>query len=253
MSTDFFQRQADAQRGTFWLICMFCLSVLAIVGIVMAIAAAVVQTQMREPNSSISAHPEQVVVPMIAGAVALLIILGGTAYKVLELKTGGGSRVAESLGGRRIYPNTTDRVERRLLNVVEEMALASGTPVPPVFMLNEAGINAFAAGYTPSDAVLGVTRGCAEQLSRDELQGVIAHEFSHVLNGDMRMSIRSDRNLAWHSADRSDRTVNPAHVFLLWLWSFTGQWQEWRRSDHHRHHGGGPGGSDPGFRGHFLR
>ena len=77
-----------------------------------------------------------------------------------------------------------------MLNVVDEMAIASGTPTPPVFLLEEPGINAFAAGYSPSDAVIGVTRGCAEELSRDELQGVIAHEFSHILNGDMRMSIR---------------------------------------------------------------
>ena len=99
--------------------------------------------------------------------------------------------MAESLGGRRVFPDTTDPVERRLLNVVEEMALASGVPVPPVFLLDdEAAINAFAAGYSPSDAVVAVTRGCAEQLSRDELQGVVAHEFSHILNGDMRLNIR---------------------------------------------------------------
>ena len=104
---------------------------------------------------------------------------------------GGGHVVAESLGGRRVFPDTTDPVERRLLNVVEEMALASGVPVPPVFMLDdEAAINAFAAGYSPSDAVVAVTRGCAEQLTRDELQGVVAHEFSHILNGDMRLNIR---------------------------------------------------------------
>ena len=104
---------------------------------------------------------------------------------------GGGTVVAERLGGRRVYPNTIDPVERRLLNVVEEMALASGVPVPPVFMLNEEqGINAFAAGYSPSDAVVGVTRGCAQQLTRDQLQGVVAHEFSHILNGDMRLNLR---------------------------------------------------------------
>ena len=104
---------------------------------------------------------------------------------------GGGTVVAERLGGRRVYPNTTDPVERRLLNVVEEMALASGVPVPPVFLLTEEkGINAFAAGFSPSDAVIGVTRGCAEQLTRDQLQGVIAHEFSHILNGDMRLNLR---------------------------------------------------------------
>jgi Zn-dependent protease with chaperone function len=99
--------------------------------------------------------------------------------------------VAEQLGGRLISPDTTDLSERTLMNVVEEMAIASGTPVPPVYLLeHEDGINAFAAGFTPSEAVIGVTRGAAERLSRDELQGVIAHEFSHILNGDMRLNIR---------------------------------------------------------------
>lgn len=88
-------------------------------------------------------------------------------------------------------PNTNDPAERRLLNVVDEMALASGVPAPPVFMMDkEDGINAFAAGYSPSDAVIGVTRGCVQQLTRDQLQGVVAHEFSHILNGDMRLNLR---------------------------------------------------------------
>ena len=90
-----------------------------------------------------------------------------------------------------LLSDSSDPVERKVLNVVEEMALASGLPVPPVFMMDrEQGINAFAAGYQPEDAVIGVTRGCVENLSRDELQGVIAHEFSHILNGDMRLNIR---------------------------------------------------------------
>ena len=135
-------------------------------------------------------NPSSLGLPFVVSCIALLLILGGTLYKVWELRNGGGTLVAERLGGQRIFPNTPDPVERRILNVVEEMALASGTPVPPVFLMDEEGINAFAAGYSSSDAVIGVTRGCAEKLSRDELQGVIAHEFSHILNGDMRMNIR---------------------------------------------------------------
>ena len=103
----------------------------------------------------------------------------------------GGSAVAESLGGRLVNPNTTDPDERKLLNVVEEMAIASGVPVPQVYVLDdEQGINAFAAGHTPSDAAIAVTRGCMTMLTRDELQGVIGHEFSHILNGDMRLNLR---------------------------------------------------------------
>lgn len=95
--------------------------------------------------------------------------------------------VARSLGGRMIVPSTTNPVEQRVLNVVEEMAIASGISTPPVFLMDaETGINAFAAGYDPSGAVIGVSKGAAERLSRDELQGVIAHEFSHIFSGDMR-------------------------------------------------------------------
>ena len=95
------------------------------------------------------------------------------------------------LGGRAVNPQTTDLAERRLLNVVEEMALASGVPVPPVYVLDhERGINAFAAGHQPGDAVVAVSRGCLQYLTREELQGVMGHEFSHILNGDMRLNLR---------------------------------------------------------------
>ncbi|MEE8277248.1 MAG: M48 family metallopeptidase, partial [Thermoanaerobaculia bacterium] len=99
--------------------------------------------------------------------------------------------VARLLGGRPVDPNTDDPNERRLLNVVEEMAIASGAPVPEVFVLEkEKAINAFAAGNTSADAIVAVSAGCLEQLTRDELQGVIAHEFSHIINGDMRLNLR---------------------------------------------------------------
>ena len=120
----------------------------------------------------------------------LAVIFIGSAYKTNEL-SGGGSSVATLMGGRPVNPNTTDPNERKLLNVVEEMAIASGVPVPQVYVLNdERAINAFAAGHTTGDAAIGVTRGCIELLTRDQLQGVIGHEFSHILNGDMRLNLR---------------------------------------------------------------
>ena len=120
----------------------------------------------------------------------LIVIVGGSAYKTMALSAGGAA-VAESLGGRLISHSTNDLHERKALNVVEEMAIASGTPVPPVYLLErEQGINAFAAGFTPGDAVIGLTRGTITYLTREELQGVIAHEFSHILHGDMRLNIR---------------------------------------------------------------
>jgi Zn-dependent protease with chaperone function len=181
MATDFFERQAVARRNTKWLVVMFALAVIGIVGTTFVVTAMAFGATAGEV-------PLQV--PIAASAGALALIGGGTLYKVIQL-AGGGSVVAERLGGRRVYPNTTDPVDRRLLNVVEEMALASGVPVPAVFSLTEEqALNAFAAGYSPSDAVIGVTRGCAEQLTREQLQGVIAHEFSHILNGDMRLNLR---------------------------------------------------------------
>ena len=121
----------------------------------------------------------------ISATVALVVLV-----KWLQLST-GGKTVAEAMGGSRILPQTRDKAERRCLNVVEEMALAANMPVPPVYVMNgERGINAFAAGITPADAIVAVTRGTIEHLKRHELQGVIAHEFSHILNGDMRLNIR---------------------------------------------------------------
>lgn len=123
-----------------------------------------------------------------AGTLAVIAL--ASLYKWAEFR-GGGSSVAESVGGRRVDPHTKDAREHQLLNVVEEMAIASGLPVPAVYILDEEpAINAFAAGLTTSDAVVTVTRGTLEKLRRDELQGVIAHEFSHILNGDMRINVR---------------------------------------------------------------
>lgn len=190
MATDFFERQADARKSTTWLITMFCLAVFAIVSTVFIATTAFAIGGKSHPMALVQEQPSTLAFPVLAGLITLILIVSGTLFKVFQLRRGGGTLVAENMGGRRIYPNSEEQFERRLLNVVEEMALASGTPVPPVFLIEEDGINAFAAGYSSSDAVLGVTRGCATQLTRDELQGVIAHEFSHVLNGDMRMSIR---------------------------------------------------------------
>ena len=113
-----------------------------------------------------------------------------SGYKLRQLSR-GGAVVAQLLGGRLVSLNTNDAEERRLLNLVEEMSIAAGLPVPEVYLLDEeSGINAFAAGNAAADAVLGVTFGALKLLNRDELQGVIAHEFSHILNGDMRLNTR---------------------------------------------------------------
>jgi Zn-dependent protease with chaperone function len=129
-------------------------------------------------------------VVMVSSIIVVGVIFCSSLVKASQLSA-GGSVVAESVGGTRVTSDTSDPLRRRLLNVVEEMAIASGVPVPAVYVLErEAGINAFAAGHNPSNAAIAVTRGALTTLSRAELQGVIAHEFSHVLNGDMRLSTR---------------------------------------------------------------
>ncbi|UCD74849.1 MAG: M48 family metallopeptidase [Phycisphaerales bacterium] len=190
MAVDFFESQDVARKKTGRLVLLFILAVIAIIVMVYIVIGGVVLyagSKGGGGGASLLANP--LLFAAVAGGTILVIGLG-SLYKIALLR-GGGKVVAESLGGRLLHASTTDRIERRLLNVVEEMAIASGTPTPPVYLMdNEQGINAFAAGFSPSDAVIGVTRGCAEQLTRDELQGVIAHEFSHILNGDMRLNIR---------------------------------------------------------------
>ena len=191
MATNFFERQAAARRSTGWLMIMLGLATAAVVASVMAVVALVVAMQ-QNAGQQVGAASFPWDIPLLAGAAALVMIFGGSLFKILELRSGGGAVVAERQGGaRRIYPDTTNAAHRRLLNIVEEIAIASGTPVPPVYLLaNEPGINAFAAGYTTSDAVIAVTQGALNELTREELQGVIAHEFSHIANGDMRIGIR---------------------------------------------------------------
>jgi Zn-dependent protease with chaperone function len=118
-----------------------------------------------------------------------------TLVKLAQLSQ-GGAKIAEMLGGRPIDPATRDPKERELLNIVEEMSIASGVPVPPVYLLDDHSVNAFAAGPDPSRSVIGVTRGCIDLLSRDELQGVIAHEYSHIFHGDTRINARTTAVIA---------------------------------------------------------
>ena len=184
--TDFFARQAKAKQRTGVFLLYFALGVALTVVCVYFIALLVFIKLERHAPAGLW-HP-QVLLWSVAGTV--LVIGGGCVAKMVELASGGRA-VALALGGRQLVQPARNPFERRLINVVEEISLASGVPVPEIFVLDdEPGINAFAAGYTPSDAAIGVTRGCLELLKRDELQGVIAHEFSHLLNGDMRLNIR---------------------------------------------------------------
>jgi len=186
---DFFAHQDAARRNTKRLVVYFALAVVAIVGAVYTAVRLILFGVLLKQGQDVPAFWDPQVFTVTAG-ITLAVILVGSVYKIVALRQGGDA-VAWMLGGRLLDPATTDLAERRLLNVVEEMAIASGVPVPQVYVLDkEKGINAFAAGFTPQDAVIGVTDGTVRLLSRDELQGVIAHEFSHLLNGDMRLNLR---------------------------------------------------------------
>ncbi len=185
---DFFEHQEKARQRTHLLVFYF---VLAVVGIIVAIYAlsliALFFSQGESAASSGYWKPDYFLYSVV-GTVSIIFL--ASTFKTMQL-SGGGKVIALELGGRKMDTNTTDFHERRLLNVVEEMAIAAGVPVPDIYVMDgEESINAFAAGKTTSDAVIGVTRGCMKLLTRDELQGVIAHEFSHILNGDMKLNMR---------------------------------------------------------------
>lgn len=190
---DFFAQQHQARRNTTLMVFLFVLAVAAIVLAVDLVAAATWLALAKDTMLSRRASLlGQVPAPVYWGGTlaALCVIGGGTLYRIIDLSKGGVA-VARMVGARWLKRNSQDQLERRLLNIVEEMAIASGITVPEVFVMDEEkGINAFAAGYSPNEAAVTVTRGALEQLSRDELQGVIGHEFSHILNGDMRLNVR---------------------------------------------------------------
>jgi Zn-dependent protease with chaperone function len=191
---NFFKSQDIARGNTRKLVILFSLAIISL--IIMTNILVMVVFGFLEPerfNSMTAAQAWQESFDwqtfFMIGAGVLVIVISGSIFKIIAL-SGGGARVAEMMGGELIVDGTGDTNKQKILNVAEEMAIASGTPVPPVYLLDEDGINAFAAGYSPSDAVIGVTRGAIEQLSRDQLQGVVAHEFSHIFNGDMKLNIR---------------------------------------------------------------
>lgn len=187
MAMDFFAAQDKARKRTGRLVLYFGLALLLIVAVLYTVGMLIFNVGLERQDGSY----ELLNWPVLGGVTLLCIVIigGGSLFKILQLSS-GGSVVALSLGGRLIDPDGADADERRLLNVVEEMAIASGVPVPPVYLVEDDTINAFAAGYKPTDAVIGVTRGCVERLNRDQLQGVMAHEYSHIFNGDMRLNIR---------------------------------------------------------------
>jgi Zn-dependent protease with chaperone function len=211
---DFFAQQARVRGSSRRLVVLFALAVIAIV----AAIDAVVWISMGHHAADGEPAGSNLSLLVISSAVVLGGIGLSSLFRIMSL-SGGGKTVAESVGAVPVPPDTREPQLRQLRNVIEEVAIAAGVPVPDIYLMaEEPGINAFAAGYSASDAAVCVTQGCLDNLSRDELQGVIAHEFSHVLNGDMRLNIRLmgllfgilvlavvGRKIIWFGGGRSSR------------------------------------------------
>ena len=210
---DFFEAQDSARKKTWQLALLFGAAVVLLIvmtNVLVAGAYLLASGGTNEiANGGFGAFINSIPLDiwMWSSLGVIIVVTLASLYKYMMVR-GGGRAVAESLGGTRVQSNTSDLKARRLLNVVEEMAIAAGVSVPPVYMIDEPGINAFAAGYTPDDAVLGVTQGALDFLNREELQGVIGHEFSHILNGDTRLNIRLIACLLYTSPSPRDATLS---------------------------------------------
>lgn len=184
---DFFQHQEEARKKTGLLLFLLVCAVLVISTI---LSVVIVMAHIQVSGDSVT-KPEMIRYGLMSLGGVTFAVLGAMSFRLIELSNSGGQGVAEKMGGRLLSSNTVNSQHRQLLNVVEEMAIASGMPVPPVYLLeHEKGINAFAAGLSVDDAVIGITQGALDSFNREETQGVIAHEFSHILNGDMRLNMR---------------------------------------------------------------
>lgn len=188
---NFFQSQENARRRTSGLVLLFGMALLCLIGMTQLLVMATLRygsnTALTLDGTFWSSFSWTSLGEIAAGITTVVLI--ASLYKMQQLRTGGAA-VARLLGGRPLDRASLQTNERKILNVVEEMAIAAGLPVPPVYLIEEASINAFAAGHDSRDVVIGITRGAIELLSRDELQGVIAHEFSHIFNGDMKINLQ---------------------------------------------------------------
>ena len=194
LTMNFFESQQKARKKTAVLVLYLFFAYIFIVAVFNLAASAVSWYLLNKDASEGRGEAFQLWDPLISPwvcAIVLLVIVAGTVYNMVRLFRGGAKAVVAMLKGRQVSGDTSELDERKLLNIVEEMAIASGMPVPEVYVIDdEENINAFAAGLSPENALIVVTRGCMMLLNREQLQGVIGHEFSHILNGDMRLNLR---------------------------------------------------------------
>ena len=190
MATNFFEQQDHARKRTGLLVTCFLVGLILMIAVLYVVGMIIFNMiGQDEQNTQIQIQYFNGWILLGVAALTTAIVGGASLFKIIELRSGGRA-VAEMLGARQLDPATRVHEERVALNIVEEMAIASGTPVPPVYVVEDQSINAFAAGWSPNDAIVSLNRGTMQKLNRDELQGVVAHEFSHIFNGDMRINIR---------------------------------------------------------------
>ena len=191
---NFFEQQDKARSKTTRLVIMFLIGIIAL-GIIAFMAIFIGYIFIFEDGYNV--EEEAFTVASFFTVVLVIVLLLATWIKIAQLRRGGGPQVAKELGGILLEENNIDKIEgvsqhqiKVLMNINKEMALASGVPVPNLYLIKDEGVNAFAAGYTPLNSVIGVTSGAINSLNREELQGVIAHEYSHILNGDVKINLR---------------------------------------------------------------
>ncbi|MGD9592503.1 MAG: M48 family metalloprotease, partial [Candidatus Berkiella sp.] len=202
---NFFEHQEKAKKKTFWLVLYFIIAIVCIILFIdVVFAAAIIYAQPEHYfatsnvytiNDAMSNLNQNAIIDLMIGVtvlvspVIILVIFIGTLWKMYSLRD-GGIAVAQMVQAQPISPSTTNFLEKRFINIVEEMSIASGVQVPKLFVMQDKAINAFVAGIKPEDTVMVVTQGALEQLTRDELQSVVGHEFSHILNSDMQISVK---------------------------------------------------------------
>lgn len=191
---DFFEHQDRARKRSLLLIFYFLLAILAIVAVVNLVCYLAIywgEFDQYPPQHWLTSTPSQYIT-----AACVLVVIFGSGRKLWQLRD-GGTALAHMVGAVEVPADTPITDEHQLINIVEEMSIASGIPAPRVFVMrHEKAINAFVAGFRPTETVLVVTQGTLDHLSRDEVQGIIAHEFSHIFNADMKLNLRLLAGLA---------------------------------------------------------
>jgi len=185
---DFFSRQAKAIKQTRILVVFFVIALVLITVAVNFIFYLVLATQTSSATELDSWLQQDywIYISLITFAVIILTSL----FRSWQINS-NPSAIIKMMEATPVTPSTTNPKQKQLVNLVEEMAIASGMPIPKIYIMkNEQGFNAFVSGLKPSAAILVVTQGLLDNLTRQQLQGVIGHEFSHILNGDMRLNLR---------------------------------------------------------------